>query len=126
MTLVCSEPPLAHSKFTSFRVVTDVRCENNDKVLAVRRECFVAAHGDGGANFAVFEGVPVGRMNERQRGSCEDTHHPKCLAMIIVGYPWLSSEQNATEGSTLPLSNPRDKHQLKSMGQKWEYLRDSF
>jgi hypothetical protein len=34
--------------------------------------------------------------------------------MIIVGYPWLSSEQNATEGSTLLLSNPRDWHQLKS------------
>ena len=63
VTLVCGEPPLAHAKFTSFRVVTDVRCENNDKVLAVRSECFVAAHGDCGAHFAVFERIPVGQLN---------------------------------------------------------------
>ena len=70
MALVLGQPALAHAKFTRFRVVADVTRNNNDEVLAVRGECLVAAHGDGGANFTVLEGVPVrGKVTPRQRTS---------------------------------------------------------
>lgn len=59
VALICSEPALAHSKFTSFRVVTDVRCENDYKVMTVGSECLVAAHGNCGPHFAMLKRVPA-------------------------------------------------------------------
>jgi len=60
-------------------------------------------------------GVRLLRGNVRRE---ERLTHPKCLAMIIVGYPWLSSEQNATDGSTLLLSKPEGEAPIEEHGAK--------